>query len=159
MTKRLLQHFTILILVILSRTKSQSLPRCSDKCGNITIPYPFGIEEDCYLDIFYRVNCTTLSLYGSPFTLVDISLDGFLRGVLPTLAYSCYNSTHKLSGSDLRIWTSKFYISSKMNLLTTVGCDARADIMTINDVDYITGGASRSRCIGLHQDFSKNMRH
>ncbi|KAJ0751272.1 putative protein kinase RLK-Pelle-WAK-LRK10L-1 family [Helianthus annuus] len=54
MTKRPLQHFTILILVILSRTKSQSLPRCSDKCGNITIPYPFGIEEDCYLDTVYR---------------------------------------------------------------------------------------------------------
>ncbi|KAJ0580578.1 hypothetical protein HanRHA438_Chr04g0169251 [Helianthus annuus] len=37
-----------------------------------------------------------------------------------------------------------------MNHLTTVGCDTRADIWTFDDVDYITGGASRSRCIGLH---------
>ncbi|KAI3820271.1 hypothetical protein L1987_07815 [Smallanthus sonchifolius] len=61
---RQLQHFTILI-VILSRTKAtvvQSLPGCSDKCGNITIPYPFGIEENCYLDKVYQAGSGLFNL-------------------------------------------------------------------------------------------------
>ncbi|XP_076935148.1 wall-associated receptor kinase 2-like [Bidens hawaiensis] len=124
----------------------QSLPGCSDKCGKITIPYPFGIEENCYLDRDYRVNCTTLRLYGNPFTLLDISLDGFMRGAFPVMTYSCYNSTHKRSGSDLQIWLRRFSLSRDKNLLTTVGCDTRADIMTIDGEEYITGGASMSTC-------------
>ncbi|KAI3820270.1 hypothetical protein L1987_07814 [Smallanthus sonchifolius] len=95
-------------MVMLSRTKAetQSLPGCSDKCGDITIPYPFGIEENCYLDKNYRVNCTTLTLIGSNIKLLDISLDGFMRVALP-VAYACFNSTHKLSGSDSKVWTGK----------------------------------------------------
>lgn len=31
-------------------------PHCTDKCGNISIPYPFGVEPGCFLDGF-QVNC------------------------------------------------------------------------------------------------------
>ncbi|KAK1406747.1 hypothetical protein QVD17_38355 [Tagetes erecta] len=152
MMTMLLQHFTLLILVmILSSTKAteahgfvQSLSGCSDKCGNITIPYPFGIEKGCYLEKNFQVNCTTLMLHDITFKVIDISLDGFMHGVLP-MAYECYNSTHKLSGLDPIIWTRRFYVSSTMNLLTTVGCDTRAD-MSFNGIDYVAGSTSRTNC-------------
>ncbi|KAI3685987.1 hypothetical protein L1987_79656 [Smallanthus sonchifolius] len=134
-------------MVMLSRTiaASQSLPGCSDKCGNITIPYPFGIEEGCYLDLDYRVDCTALQWFASTFELLDISLDGSMRGVLP-VAYACYNSTHQLSGSDTEILTGGFTVSSTTNLLYTVGCDTRADIMTIEGEYSIVAGTTRSEC-------------
>ncbi|KAF0931024.1 hypothetical protein E2562_039356 [Oryza meyeriana var. granulata] len=34
-----------------------ALPGCPDKCGNISIPYPFGIKEGCYFDINFSVIC------------------------------------------------------------------------------------------------------
>ncbi|KAK1406745.1 hypothetical protein QVD17_38353 [Tagetes erecta] len=150
-----LQHFTILIL-ILSRTKAaaksqvvQSLPGCSDRCGNITIPYPFGIEEGCYLYKEYQVNCTTLRFFAAQFKLLDISLDGFIRGVLP-ITYACYNTTYQLSGSDSWIWTDKFLVSGEKNVLTTVGCDARADIMSMDTELSLAIGTTRSKCNRLY---------
>ncbi|CAL5008784.1 unnamed protein product [Urochloa decumbens] len=34
-----------------------ALPGCSDKCGNISIPYPFGIKKGCYFDSSFEVVC------------------------------------------------------------------------------------------------------
>lgn len=34
-----------------------ALPGCPDKCGDISIPYPFGTKEGCYLDINFIVLC------------------------------------------------------------------------------------------------------
>ncbi|OQU85360.1 hypothetical protein SORBI_3004G223500 [Sorghum bicolor] len=32
---------------------------CQRSCGNMTIPFPFGLEEDCYGNESFQLNCTT----------------------------------------------------------------------------------------------------
>ncbi|CAK9140033.1 unnamed protein product [Ilex paraguariensis] len=32
-------------------------PGCADHCGNLSIPYPFGITKDCYLDEAILITC------------------------------------------------------------------------------------------------------
>jgi len=31
---------------------------CRGSCGNMTVPFPFGLEEDCFANEKFRLNCT-----------------------------------------------------------------------------------------------------
>nr|CAB3479823.1 unnamed protein product [Digitaria exilis] len=42
-----------------------ALPGCPDKCGNISIPYPFGTKEGCYFDPSFLVVCNELTAPGA----------------------------------------------------------------------------------------------
>ena len=35
-----------------------SLPNCPDKCGDVEIPYPFGLRKGCSIDQNFLINCT-----------------------------------------------------------------------------------------------------
>ncbi|KAL4566026.1 hypothetical protein LXL04_030135 [Taraxacum kok-saghyz] len=145
--------FTIPI-VILSRfpkassevALSLSLPGCPDKCGNITIPYPFGTVEGCYLTEEYYVDCSTLRVSYTIFKLLNISLKGYMRGLLP-IGYRCYNQDHSITiGREPKIKLSRFRVSSSENVLTVVGCDARANMKTFEGEGYYTGCLSMTGC-------------
>ncbi|XP_071701699.1 wall-associated receptor kinase 2-like isoform X2 [Rutidosis leptorrhynchoides] len=143
MMLKLLLNITILIITI----AAQPLPGCPDKCGKITVPYPFGLIKGCYLSKYYHVNCTKLQIYNTTFKLSSITLDGYMRGSLP-MGHHCYGKllNNRTRRSEPPIKLSRFPVSSKRNLLTTVGCDARADIKIIKGEDYITGCLSMSGC-------------
>ncbi|XP_021734429.1 wall-associated receptor kinase-like 1 [Chenopodium quinoa] len=36
-----------------------SMPNCPDHCGNVKIPYPFGIGPNCYHDKWYEIICNS----------------------------------------------------------------------------------------------------
>ncbi|KAM0011033.1 putative protein kinase RLK-Pelle-WAK family [Helianthus debilis subsp. tardiflorus] len=149
----MLLQINVILMVILTTTKAasqvaQSLPGCPDNCGNITIPYPFGIGKECSLSETYEVNCTTLRVAYANFKLFNISLDDGLMHGLP-MAYHCYNSRGSVRWSQPKIRLSRFRISSKLNLLTTVGCSSRANLMDMDGKRDITGCKSRSSCKSL----------
>ncbi|KAK9748515.1 hypothetical protein RND81_02G063100 [Saponaria officinalis] len=49
-----LQMFLLLKLAVGS---SIAMPNCTDECGNVQIPYPFGIGTNCYHDPSYEIIC------------------------------------------------------------------------------------------------------
>ncbi|KAJ0877616.1 putative protein kinase RLK-Pelle-WAK family [Helianthus annuus] len=152
----LLQLNVILIAIliaILSTTKAesqvaQSLPGCPDKCGNITIPYPFGTQKHCSLSEAYQVNCKNLSVPKANFKILNITVDGLMYGLLP-VAHQCYNSTGSINQLQHNIKLSRFRISSTLNLLTAVGCHANAALKDLKDGSYISVCISRTSCNGL----------
>ncbi|QCE15698.1 Wall-associated receptor kinase [Vigna unguiculata] len=138
----------MLLLVLLSaaaaKTQPMSKPNCPTKCGNVSIPFPFGLTELCSLNTSFLITCnqtlsppipflnTTQQSLSSPFhflnasyeklRVLNISLDGQLHVSLP-VATSCVNN--KTGESDNQFFTitfdTPFHLSSKQNKLTVLG--------------------------------------
>lgn len=85
---------SILVAVVYSVDEplSLSLPGCNNKCGNITIPYPFGIanssipnQRQCFLEPKFNLTCennTKLYWYELQVSHIDI-----LKNQLEVLFY------------------------------------------------------------------------
>ncbi|KAD7477993.1 hypothetical protein E3N88_01129 [Mikania micrantha] len=118
-------------------------PNCPAACGNITVPYPFGIGTDCSLNRKFNLTCNTSfeppRLFVGGLRIYNIS-DSELR-VFTTLSYRCYNQKRIPNSS----WTdlAEFYTFSVKNKFTVVGCDDYALITDRNKDGFSSG------CFGL----------
>ncbi|XP_021896378.1 putative wall-associated receptor kinase-like 16 [Carica papaya] len=107
-------------------------PGCRDTCGNVSIPYPFGVSEECYYDKQFLINCNdTIDppkafLTGSTINVTEITLEGKLH-VLQFLGRNCYakNGTRLLKRRP-SLSLSKFIISDTDNKFIAIGCDTQA---------------------------------
>ncbi|KAH0632155.1 hypothetical protein KY289_035098 [Solanum tuberosum] len=105
-------------------------PGCPKQCGNVTVPYPFGIGSDCAIDSSFEINCTGsgATLYRSHIKIYDIS-DSEIR-VSNMLYQRCYSETGQLLVPDNPTWL-RFekltpYSFSALNMFTVIGCDESA---------------------------------
>ncbi|WVZ20823.1 hypothetical protein V8G54_008145 [Vigna mungo] len=148
----LLQLLLVAFLIAKSKTQAISKPNCSSNCGDVTVPFPFGISDTCSLDPSFVLTCNqispsshTLFLPHTNITVLNISLNGHMQISWP-VASDCYADRGKLvsqSFQDLNLTT--FQVSSNRNRLTVVGCDTLG-LMVGSDLEgknYTTG------CISL----------
>ncbi|PRQ55643.1 putative green fluorescent protein [Rosa chinensis] len=127
----------VLLLLSAARTTkttaaAQALPGCSDKCGDLTIPYPFGMNKDCYLREEFFINCSntaqppTAYLMTSNLTVTNISLDDGELRILNMGAEDCYNAQGNVTSNfpyELSL-PLPYTISYTKNKFYTVGCDS-----------------------------------
>ncbi|KAI3836987.1 hypothetical protein MKW98_005320, partial [Papaver atlanticum] len=128
---------------------------CQDKCGNISIPYPFGIgSPNCYHDKAFEITCTNYLAGPTPFLQLNIELPSEVLEL--TLDYihfrgwslqNCYNKTSgkgewPIKPTPYLAEDSPFFFSSTRSKLTGVGCDIFAYIPLENSKNYISGCAS-----------------
>ncbi|XP_075644289.1 wall-associated receptor kinase-like 10 [Castanea sativa] len=111
---------------------------CSQSCGNVSIPYPFGIEPGCYISDSYRIDCNHSFSPPKPmfttftqFEVLDISLDGTLRVNYPRF-FSCSNGTKTKPFDSLAARSLVF--SQSRNRFIAIGCDNFASLNDAEDV-------------------------
>ncbi|XP_019199664.1 PREDICTED: wall-associated receptor kinase 3-like [Ipomoea nil] len=129
-------------------------PNCDDHCGNVSLPFPFGLNEDCYLNQDFFINCTT-GPDGSPKPLLrrsdievrSVSVEGQLS-VMKGIARKCVEEVRVLFrpldedvSSDVAwITLSKFYVNQTANKFVAVGCNTVATVSGYEDErSYETG--------------------
>ncbi|CAI9778152.1 unnamed protein product [Fraxinus pennsylvanica] len=148
--------FLAMLLIFVSKSVStqNNFPRakCTDHCGDVSIPFPFGTREGCYLSKTFLVTCND-SHYDPPkpflghstMEIKKISLEGQLT-VLKLIAKACYarNGTRVLVHHPFTHF-KEFTVSNTANKFTVVGCDTYAFVYGewINQNYYETGCTSR----------------
>ncbi|PNT62316.1 hypothetical protein BRADI_4g01647v3 [Brachypodium distachyon] len=128
-----------------------ALPGCPDKCGDVPIPYPFGIGAQCAavsLNSFFNLDCNNTfqpprPMVGGPagvaIEVADISLErGELRVLVP-VSYICFTSS--ATEEEIVWWFSlrdtPFLPSPGRNRFTVIGCN------TLGLVGGFRGGTSQ----------------
>ncbi|XP_071683844.1 wall-associated receptor kinase-like 8 [Lolium perenne] len=89
-----------LLVVAMSAEALTVRPGCVDRCGNVSIPYPFGIGKDCFRGDGFEISCGKDSvplLLGTgqnmDMRVLNLSLSPYpvARVMLP-VAWQCFNS-------------------------------------------------------------------
>ncbi|GKV26906.1 hypothetical protein SLEP1_g36120 [Rubroshorea leprosula] len=102
---RISSFFAFLVLLTIESAAGQALvkPRCQELCGNVSIPYPFGIGTDCYMDKGFEVYCNaseipSIILNSEKLEVLYISLDpSFISIKLPINCTDCDKILEHLS--------------------------------------------------------------
>ncbi|KAM7473466.1 hypothetical protein LguiB_020709 [Lonicera macranthoides] len=130
-------------------------PGCSDKCGSISVPYPFGIgERECYKSKHFRLKCVQFGKNGSDdrnkkwrlqYGGLDIENISVSKGTATTylfMASYCHNNSNgRLTRQrfSVDLTGSSFTFSSARNKLTGLGCDTQAIMTDGMGTRFLTG--------------------
>ncbi|KAI8558885.1 hypothetical protein RHMOL_Rhmol04G0130800 [Rhododendron molle] len=113
-------------------------PGCQPMCGNVTVPYPFGIgnalSSDCSMSRWYNLTCNSSS-YDPPKLFLGglevLSINQTRIRVRNNVAVWCYNQSARVYTYDETTgmtWGDAwpYTVSDTSNKFTVVGCDAYA---------------------------------
>ncbi|GJN06043.1 hypothetical protein PR202_ga23728 [Eleusine coracana subsp. coracana] len=128
----------LLVLQMISSSTSAQLGGCPTMCGNVSVPYPFGIGANCSLPGF-DLTCDDRSrlLLGDKLQVVEISLANSTVRVLDTsgamnitLYHSGSGGTPEGNGTWVGLGSSSgtFVVSEQHNQLVLTGCNAHATL-------------------------------
>ncbi|KAL9995449.1 putative wall-associated receptor kinase [Helianthus debilis subsp. tardiflorus] len=114
---------------------------CKSRCGNVRIPYPFGIGVNCSLSQWYTVDCKNSKPYLPALNhleVLGVSLSNPTVIVNTPRITDCLNPTltsSEIMGVDLG--GSPFMFSKTHNKFVSEGCGIA--IMMVDDGSVVTG--------------------
>ncbi|KAK9062286.1 hypothetical protein SSX86_019472 [Deinandra increscens subsp. villosa] len=156
-------HFLLITFLSLAATSiavvpTYSKPGCNDTCGNVTIPYPFGIGASCSVNPWYVVDCNSSTPYLSALNhleVLGVNLEDQIVTVNTPKISDCQISGSRFTSMDLGM--SPFLFSKSHNLFVVEGC-GNAVMMdhggvitgcSANCVNDTTSVDDKNNCLGI----------
>jgi hypothetical protein len=139
--------------VAASTARPDVKPGCQEKCGNVSVPYPFGIwERSCAMNDDFFLNCSSNDdghpelWFATGMAIHNISqLDGTVTlGI--NAAFECYSKSGKQTDSFpqyMNLGSGPFMFSHLRNIFTAIGCDTSAQV---TNYEFTYGAACLSLC-------------
>ncbi|GMY18787.1 wall-associated receptor kinase-like 10 [Fagus crenata] len=112
---------------------------CQEYCGDVRIPYPFGIGDGCYYNRYFEISCRNNSkpvLDLIKMDVLEISLQGTVRVNYP-IRRICTNSYPTVG--EMRLLSSPFVFSQSRNRFVAVGCNTFASLNSPDGFTVIGG--------------------
>ncbi|CAL5333122.1 unnamed protein product [Camellia sinensis] len=124
---------------------------CTNRCGNLDISYPFGMEANCSLNDNFFINCSDSQPYlpDGNIVVTNISLED---GELRIMQFECYNSSGYLlpNSFDASLTLSKFSISNSKNKFTAIGCDTSGSVQITDKNGSLLATGCLSQCSNIN---------
>ncbi|KAF8007155.1 hypothetical protein BT93_K1223 [Corymbia citriodora subsp. variegata] len=157
-------RFQILVLLISLTVQASGaaagfpLLNCTEACGNVTIPFPFGIGAGCFLDDWYEIVCLqnfmVPMLNKTRLQVLNISLPNSWEGGMISVSLPLIYSNASCMGglvAPVNLEGSPFVFSQTWNVFTSVGCNTLA---TVNSTKSAVVGC-RTKCAGTNTNVSQ----
>ncbi|XP_039039930.1 wall-associated receptor kinase-like 8 [Hibiscus syriacus] len=136
---------------MLKSAESQEANCGEEVCGNVTIPFPFGIHRSCYRRSWFIISCKRTHNGEKPFICingVDLEVLGSLFSpdtILIKKPVTFVNCDHKKEATvSVNLTGTPFFFSTDYNMFGSVGCGNLATIFG-NDGEPL-GGCIQPRC-------------
>ncbi|KAM6552206.1 hypothetical protein CsatB_002014 [Cannabis sativa] len=131
--------FLVLLWPSISSLTMVKSPNCETKCGDVEVPYPFGIHhQNCAIskdiDRHFLLNCSTTTTSTSPklmyggLEVTKIDVEKAIMSVKHFYSYDCYHRNGILiheNSPSIRL-SKSFTLSDSENKLFAFGCDTLA---------------------------------
>nr|CAD1843729.1 unnamed protein product [Ananas comosus var. bracteatus] len=134
---------------------SNALPGCQQHCGDVEVPYPFGIGPNCSMKAGFTLNCTSSNGTHKPFLndveFMSISLSLGQAHIFNRVSAQCHDAasgtmTYNKSW-PINLTASPFRFSNTLNKFTTVGCHTAAFVTLSHKTHKYWSG-----CVSLCED-------
>ncbi|CAA0835858.1 Wall-associated receptor kinase 5 [Striga hermonthica] len=131
-------------------TATISRPNCPSQCGQVTVPYPFGIGlgSGCALDRGFEVDCNSSFDPPRPFistgNLQIVDIDNETVRIINWVAATCYGqagTVTRQNRASINLSTTP-YVFSDRNRFTVIGCDEFALIFGLDGLNFTSGCVS-----------------
>ncbi|EXB88339.1 Wall-associated receptor kinase 1 [Morus notabilis] len=132
-----------------SSAAAAALQGCFDRCGDVEIPYPFGMSENCSLNANFTIKCSNSTpIYGENIGVTNISTDRHEMTIMWNVAHDCYNESGGLVSWNVH-WLDipSLSISSSKNKFGVIGCDSYAYLHGIHKENNFSMG-----CMSICED-------
>ncbi|KAJ9545581.1 hypothetical protein OSB04_025288 [Centaurea solstitialis] len=130
-------------------------PGCPSRCGDVIVPYPFGmgIDTNCSIGHGFDVYCNNstnppkASFSEADYISIRVISDSTVR-ISNNVASKCYFQNGTVS-SGFKIWenfTVRPYTFSEVNKFTVIGCNDYAWLTSETESRYVSTGCA-TRCL------------